>query len=94
MIRTAGANVCVYVSFSRGHGILSLVIVNCCESLFEYGATYVVCRIRFPEVKTGLKDFDRAKTGELFRLQRENNAGTDRRPAALQSGRLWVIAVF
>jgi len=67
MIRTAGANVCVYVLLSRGHGILSLVIVNCCASLFEYGATYVVCRIRFPEVKTGLKDFDRAKTGELFR---------------------------
>jgi O-antigen/teichoic acid export membrane protein len=66
IIRTLGANALIYFFLDRGGGILTLALVNCGASLFEYLATYTVCRIQYPDVKISLKKFDRAGTAQLF----------------------------
>ena len=64
--RTISANVAIYYFLSQGHGILSLVIINCLASMFEYFSTYLLCRAKFPLVEAGLKHFDRSRIRELF----------------------------
>lgn len=66
IVRTLGANALIYFLLSRGGGILTLVLVNSGASLFEYLATYAVCRIQYPDVAISLRKFDRASTGPLF----------------------------
>lgn len=66
VIRTLVANALIYFFLTRGEGIMALVLINCGASVFEYLATYAVCRIKYPAVNISLRKFDRGGTRPLF----------------------------